>query len=333
MDLEGHCVAACDPHTEIHLDHNDLKGVSEEFRDLFRFNFTAGISELNPMAVARKPELARQFRADRARHLAKITSMIRAGTQRALDIVLNAQPKYAAAQAGSSNHLGARYHIVWALARKPKLLGAFYSESGLAMLYTFLDSLSEIQHFDPGFCARMDMLRTLIYADLEEAWKLLERTPRSVRSHPLFQLRQAMAYAADTDYERALPIYLELCETWPDDAAAFANACDCLIRLGRWAEADVVLNRAPRCYQKFHVYYSQRENLKQQNLACSPPKTVPFRGQPDLGGLLATSQSLKSQPLTCRGKDFSSTSLQIALPPCACRAAYAGYSGALKSPE
>src|SRR6266404_1487143 len=256
MDLEGHCVAACDPNTEIRLDQNDLKGVSEEFQDLFRFNFTAGISELNPMAVARKAELARQFRADRARHVAKITSMIRAGTLRALDIVLDAQPKYAAAQAGSGNHLGARYHIVWALARKPELLGAFYSESGLATLYAFLDSLSEIQHVDPGFCARMDMLRTLIYADLEEAWKLLERTPRSVRSHPLFQLRQAMAYAGDTDYERALPIYLGLCETWPDDAALFANACDCLIRLGRWAEADAVLNRAPQCYQQFHVYYS-----------------------------------------------------------------------------
>ncbi len=128
--------------------------MSKEFRDLFRFSFTAGISELNPMAVARKPELARQFRADRARHLAKITSMIRAGTLRALDIVLDAQPKYAAAQAGSSNHLGVRYHVVWALARRPELIGAFYSEPGLAMVYDLLDSLSEIQHVDPGFCAR-----------------------------------------------------------------------------------------------------------------------------------------------------------------------------------
>jgi hypothetical protein len=68
--------------------------------------------------------------------------------------------------------------------------------------------------------------------------------------------------------------------------------------LGRWAEAETVLNRAPDCYRRFHLYHAQRENLKQRNLDCSPPKTVPFRGQPDLGGLLIAPQLLKSQPIT-----------------------------------
>ena len=144
----------------------------------------------------------------------------------------------------------------------------------------------------------MDALGRLIFMDLDEAWKKLEQTPPSVRAHPLFQLRQAMAYGADWDYERALPIYLELCETWPNDAVGFANACDCLINLGRWVEAEAVLNRAPPCYHRFHLYRSHRENLKQRNLVCSPPRTVPFRGQPDLGGVLRPLQLLKSQPLT-----------------------------------
>lgn len=43
---------------------------------------------------------------------------------------------------------------------------------------------------------------------------------------------------------------------------------------------------APKCYETFHLCHAQRENLSQWNLDCSPPKTVPFRGQPDLGGLL-----------------------------------------------
>ena len=61
--------------------------------------------------------------------------------------------------------------------------------------------------------------------------------------------------------------------------------------------AERILERAPQCYQTFHLHLSQRENLKQRALVCSPPKTVAFRGQPDLGGLLVAPQALKSQPI------------------------------------
>jgi hypothetical protein len=274
-----------------------LKGLPEEFRDLFRFNFTVGIFELNPSAVAKIPPLAREFRQSRARHVTRIASMIRAGISKALDTVIKAQPKYAAEKAALGNHLGLRYHVLWALARRPELIGMFYAEPDSSGLYNLLDSLSEVQQIAPDFCACMERLGDAISADLEAAWKLLEQTPSSVRGHPLFQLRQAMAYRRDTDYERALPIYLELCETWPDDAVGFANACDCLMHLARWADAHAMLDRAPECYQRFHLYRSQRENVRQRTRVCSPPKTVPFRGQPDLGGLLLPLQPLRSQPL------------------------------------
>jgi tetratricopeptide (TPR) repeat protein len=298
MDLEHYCIADRGAGAEIQADENDLKGFPEEFRDLFRFNFTVGIFELNPSALAKMPNLAREFCKHRRRHIARVTSMIRAGIGKALDIVINAQPKYVAAKAALGDHLGLRYHVIWALAHRPALIGMFYAESDRTGFYNLLDSLSEVERADPGFCARMERLGDAIFLDFEEAWKLLEQTPRSVRGHPLFQLRQAMAYTKDTDYERALPIYLELCETWPDDAVGFANACDCLMHLGRWADAQAVLDRAPECYQRFHLYHSQRENLRQRTLDCSPPKTVPFRGQPDLGGLLVPSQLLKSQPIS-----------------------------------
>jgi tetratricopeptide (TPR) repeat protein len=298
IDLEGHCVAASDPNADIQLDENDVKGLPEEFRDLFRFNFTAGIFELSPGAVAKMPVLARNFRKSRARHVTRIASMIRAGKTKALDIVLNAQPKYAAEKAATGNHLGMRYHIVWALAQKRELIGMFYAQADVCGLYDLLDSLSEVQRIDPSFCARMECAADVISADLEEAWKLLDATPRAVRDHPLFQLRQAMAYGRDTDYERALPIYLKLCEIWPHDAVGFANASGCLMKLGRWEGAQAVLDRAPQCYQAFYLYHSQRENMRQRNLDCSPPKTVPFRGQPDLGALLLASEPLlKSQAL------------------------------------
>src|SRR5207249_1412458 len=114
----------------------------------------------------------------------------------------------------------------------------------------------------------------------------LEQTPSSARAHPLFQLRQAMAYGEDGDYERALPLYFKLCQTWPEDAAGFANACDCLMKLGRWTEAETVFGRAPECYQQFWLYRTQRQRLCQRTLGSSPGKVTPFQGGRGLGGLL-----------------------------------------------
>jgi hypothetical protein len=194
MELESHCVAACDPNADIQLDENDLKSLPEEFRDLFRFNFTLGIFELSPSAVAKKPRVACEFRKDRVPHVAGIASMIRAGITKAFDIVINAQPKYAAEKAALGDHLGMRYHVVWALARRPELIGMFYAEPDRTGLYDLLDSLLEAERADPGFCARMELTGQLIFSDLEQAWKLLEQAPGSVRGHPLCQLWQAMAY-------------------------------------------------------------------------------------------------------------------------------------------
>jgi hypothetical protein len=294
MHLERYCAAACDPDAEIQVDENDLKGLPEKFRDLFQFNFTVGIFELNPSAVAKEPSLAREFYDIRTCHVARVASMIQTGIRKALDIVIRVQPEYAAEKAALGNHLGMRYHVLWALAHRPELLGMFYAKSDHAGLHNLLDSLAEAERADPGFCARIELIEQLIFSNLEQAWKLLEQAPRSVHDHPLFQLSQAMAYVEDTDYERGLPIYLRLCEIWPNDAVGFSNACDCLMSLGRWTAAELVLNWAPQCYQTFHLYHSQRENLKGRNLACSPPKTVAFRGQPDLGGLLVQPQPLNA---------------------------------------
>jgi hypothetical protein len=286
MNLDNVCVTACNPKAEVRLDQNDLKGVPEEVQDLFRFNFTAGLFELDSRAVAENSVIARKFRNCRARHIARISAMIRAGVKQALEVVLESQPQYAAEQAAWGNHLGARYHILWGLARKPEMLGSFYAEPGLDPMNDLLDSLADVQLNDPGFCARMDVVGDLVFVDLEEAWKTLEQTPNSARGHPLFQLRQAMVYGNDNDHDRALPLYLTLCETWPDDAVGFANACDCLIKLGRWTDAERVLERAPDCYQQFQLYHRQRENLRNRTLNSPMSKIAPFRGQRGLDGLL-----------------------------------------------
>jgi hypothetical protein len=63
------------------------------FRDLFRFNFTVGIFELDPSAVAKMPVLAIEFREIRVRHLARIAFAYSNRHQDTFDTVINAQPK------------------------------------------------------------------------------------------------------------------------------------------------------------------------------------------------------------------------------------------------
>lgn len=288
MNLGKACDAACKPNAEIRLDHNDLKGVPARAQDLFRFNFAVGMFELNPSAVAKNPVSTMEFRNSRARHIAKIVAMIRAGIHHAQRIVIQLQPKYAAEHAAWNNHLGARYHILWTLARKPEMLRFFYAQPGLRPMYGFLDGVVDVQMSDSGFVPRMDLVRDLVSADLEEAWKTLEQTPPSVRKHPLFCLRQAMLYQADNDHERALPLYLKLCSTWPDDAVGFANACNSLMKLGRWIDAEKVFRMAPKCYEQFLLHNYQRQSLCKRTLDNPTYKTVSFRGQPDLGGLLSS---------------------------------------------
>jgi hypothetical protein len=95
-----------------------------------------------------------------------------------------------------------------------------------------------------------------------------------------------MLYTQDGDYVGALPLYARLCATWPNDAVGFANACDCLMNLSRWADAEKILEAAPTCYEQFRLYHQQKENCRQRTLDLPSYGAAVFKGQPDLGGLL-----------------------------------------------
>lgn len=286
MPLESHCAAALDPESEILLDENDLKGIPECARRLFKFSFSKCMHELDCSATAANPEIAAQFIAERQRHLRKVVSMIRAGRERALQVVLDAQPRYAAKSLARGNHLAARWHVTWAVSQRFDLLPRFCEMPGVDPILPLLDELLVAEGIEPGFCRRMEAVGNLVHVDLDAAWRMLEKTPIALRDHPLIQLRWAMLYAKDGDHERAIPIYLRLCELWPNDPAGFANATGCLMKQQRWDEAKKVFESAPPSYSGFWLYHSQMDNLRERNMKCSAPSPRLFQGQPDLGGVL-----------------------------------------------
>ena len=283
LPLRRLCKEACDPHHELEMDQNDLKHLSPEFARLFEYSHAARISVLQPMAAAQNPDSAAAFRQFRGEHIAGIVNLIEAGYARALDLVLAAQPQYAAEQAAWNNHLGVRYHLTWALAYRPEMLASFRLEPGMASMMPLLDSFDAVLHLDPNFCRRMEEIHALWSSDPDRIWQALEAIPAGAREHPLYFLRRGLHYTADGDHKLALPFFLRVCESWPTDAAGFSNAIDSLMKLGEWEDAARLLSSSPVCYRRFQFFDFQRRCIADRQVLTNKGSTPQFQGQRDLG--------------------------------------------------
>lgn len=281
------CAVALGKEAPIQLSSEDLTHLADGASRLFRYDDDAGYFTLNPSMVAGEPAAAAQLMRDWKTGLGLVEECIRKAHAHASDVVLDAQVRYATEHAGLGNHLGARYHILWALPLRPSLMLRFLEEPGLKLMEPFLFEIIGADAADSTFRDRMQEVMQCGKSDPDRAWKLLEETPASARTTGLFQLRLAGLYNAEKDYERALPIWQELRRLWPDDVAGFGNAITALQGLGRIDEARRLLAAAPACYRRFRLYWSQMAALEGRSSRHFPPAACPaFRGQPDLGGLL-----------------------------------------------
>jgi len=280
------CAAARDKDAPIQLSADDLTHYPEGVRRLFRFNGASGYFTLNPLAVAQEPGAAAQFEHDWRAGLETVEGLIREGHNRVADVVLDAQMRYAVEHARAGNHLGARYHILWALKFRPALIWDFLKQPGLEMMVPFLADLVLANEQDATFRKRMGEVEACTATDPDRAWSLLEATPEAGRTTGLYLLRLAGLYDAEEDYESALPIWAELRRLWPDDAAAFGNAIEALRKLGRNDEARRLLAESPACYRRFRKYWAQMATLEGVRRTFPPAGCTTFRGHPDLGGVL-----------------------------------------------
>ncbi len=288
--------AALRPDAQIVMDENDFCGLDEQEKGLFRYNFEVGIFHFNYAAAARSPSLATRFCKRRGRHIRQIADTLTAARDRALRMVLAAQPQYAGEHALAGNALGVRWHLTWALAHDPRLLADFRAKPELRRFKTLIDSMADAQREDPEFCARMNRIAEISASDRDEARRLLRLTPHQLRNHPLYRQMYALVLQAEGDFEGALALYLPLQREWPSDAAPLSNAVCCLIKMGRWEDAAQVFAAAPGCFRKFHHYQLLEKSLAERRDQQNWPLFCEFQGEPDLAGRLRSMTSGEAGP-------------------------------------
>lgn len=270
---------------EFALDGNDLKQFPEAWRRLFRFTSAAGTHSIHALTAAQHPK---DHEACLAWHRQRVETSLRClerARKAASAVVLQSQQAYARMHLAAGNYLAARYHHVWALGKQPGLLNEFRADEKLRPLTYLFDEIEAAQNVDSeasGF-----LVEACFPSPTMNVAELLDDVPPALRNTSLYLLRAGRALHDSGDYAGALRLWLELCVRWPLDSVGFGNGVTCLMHMGLWDRARTLLCRAPQAYRRFHLCRVQCRQLAARDLnAAAAPQTQPFRGQPNLGGLL-----------------------------------------------
>ena len=267
------------------LDGNDLKQFPEAWRRLFRFTSVAGTHSIHALTAARHPK---DHEACLAWYRQRVETSLRClerAREAASAVVLQSQQAYARMHLAAGNYLAARYHLVWALGKKPGLLNDFRADEKLRPLTYLFDEIEGAQNVDSE--ASRFLVEACFPSPVMNVAELLDDVPPELRNTSLYLLRAGRALHDSGDYAAALALWIELCVRWPQDPVGFGNGVTCLMHLGLWERARTLLCRAPRGYRHFHLCRVQCRQLAVRDLkAADAPRSRPFRGQPDLGGLL-----------------------------------------------
>ena len=271
---------------EIGVDARDMEAMPAKFRAFLKHRPEAGYKFFDFHSGG--SELATEYLKWQRQAMNASLKALAAGLSKAKEMVIGKQLEYATAQARVGNHLAARWHILWALSQRPEMMPDFRGHPDLSPLRSLLDEIKAAQEAVPDFVARVERAHRLSsQGDGDAAWEVLSEIPSALHSNSLYLLRLAGCYDADQDFARSLPIWKELQTRWPQDAVGFGNGVTALMKLGRWEEAERLLNDAPRCYQKFRLYRSQLAALKPRNANGLCAKgSVTFRGHPGLNGIV-----------------------------------------------
>lgn len=270
---------------DFNLDGNDLRELPEPWRRLFRFTSAGGTHSMHALTAARAPE-DREACLDWCRQRVETSlRLLEAARTAAWRIVLQHQQAYARLHLAAGNCLAARYHLVWALGKKPELLNEYRGDDQLRPLTCLFNEIQAAQDVDSE--AGKFLVEACFPSPTMNVAELLAEVPPELHHTSLYLLRSGRALHKAEDYASALPFWIELCMRWPQDSIGFGNGVTCLMHLGLWERARTLLCRGPKGYRHFHLCRVQCRQLAVRDVtAAIAPPTQPFRGQPDLGGLL-----------------------------------------------
>lgn len=270
---------------DFELDGNDLKQLPEAWRRLFRFTAAVGTHSIHALTAAQHPKDHEAFLAWYRQRVETSLRGLERARKAASAVVLQSQQVYARMHLAAGNYLAARYHLVWALGKKPELLNDFRADEKLRPLTYLFDEIEAAQNVDSE--ASRFLVEACFPSPTMNVAELLDDVPPELRNTSLYLLRAGRALHDSGDYAGALRLWIALCVRWPQDSVGFGNGVTCLMHLGLWERARTLLCRAPKAYRRFHLCRVQCRQLAARDLnAAAAPQTQPFRGQPDLGRLL-----------------------------------------------
>ncbi len=272
---------------EFGVGDQDLKHIPLQFHSLLDYPLGRTVLKLAPKRAAQHPSLAHAYLDWQQTQVNENVKRLRAARAAALEIVLAAQVGYAGEKAAAGCFTGARWHLMWALSERPAMLTEFTSEPRLQrwkeeLLAPAAAAQAEVPDFFMQLTHVIDLAK---HNSAQDALKIWRDVPGTLTKNPFHQFAHSLILAEHGDPARALPLCLEMCQAWREDASVFHNGAMCLMRLERWKEAVQLLDLASDEARAWPLLIARRKAAKAETRGYVAPKHRPFRGQPKMDGL------------------------------------------------
>jgi len=275
---------------EVEFDGILLRKMPGEFRRFLKCDLVQGFYSISPQA----PEAVQiAFRGWFQSELDQLASLARRGIERAREMILGAQLKFATAAAKRGDFFAARAHTIFTLARKPERFAEFDAAlSPLGMGYFFNDIRAAMKE-DPNFRKLIAFITPSKKENAQQMMEILDDCGSAGKATVFWMLLRGSAAGDLESRAVARDWYIDVIRRWPDDPAAFLNALIFYENTKQWDTAGLLLANVPPAFYHFNAaeIHARRVERRESESSRADPDYAPFYGQQDIGGIV------KNEPL------------------------------------
>jgi tetratricopeptide (TPR) repeat protein len=264
---------------EMPIDYVLKNQVPGNYREFLRVHPVTGLYTLDRETPA---DIRVRYLAWQQDYKARTMELAQKAIQLAKEVVLDNQLEWAVEKAQAGNLVGARYHVLFALANRPQELQRFAQELRPLGLQYFFDELLYAASFYPNVCVKLRQVALAQDAgQFALALDLLDEIPAHLQSLPICLLPRANNENRRGYRNFATRLYKEIARRWPQDPVGYYNAIENLMKEEKWDEAKRILDQAPENYRVLALSKMQQEQLDQKSTDRKSSKEDVFYGQPE----------------------------------------------------
>jgi predicted Zn-dependent protease len=264
---------------EMPIDYVLKNQVPGNYREFLRVHPVTGLYTLDRETPA---DIRERYLVWQQDYKARTMQLAQKAIQLAKEVVLDNQLEWAVEKAQAGNLIAARYHVLFALAYRPRQLRRLAQAlRPLGMDYLF-DELMYAEAFEPEFCAKQFRVMTVQDSgQVALARELLDEIPPNLQSLTICLLRRANIENKRGYRDFATRLYRTISQRWPQDPVGYYNAIENLMTEEKWDEAKRILDQAPENYRVLALSKMQQEQLDQKSTDRKSSKEDVFYGQPE----------------------------------------------------